>query len=117
MLFLIDLFFSFNLHPSVITPSVNGKLTSLKIETCKLGTDKTLSVGNFEFYINIAKEGYTPLAITGWNIWNRDAGNDFHLTGMQLLTSDNAVIFYGKTTESVSINKDACVDILYIKKS
>lgn len=93
------------------------KLTSLKIGTCIFGTDKTLSVGNFEFYINIAKEGYTPLAIAGWNIWNRDAGDVFHLTGVEVLTSDNAVVFYGKCTNSVSIDKNACVDILYIKNS
>ena len=96
---------------------VNGKLDSLIIGNCKIRTVKTLSTGNFEFYIDIAKNGYTPLAIVGWNTWNRDIGAVFHLTGMQILTEDNTVVFYGKCTDSVSIDKNACVDILYVKKS
>ena len=94
---------------------LNGKLDSLTIGLCTLGTTKTLPIGNFIFYIDITKNGYTPLAIVGWNTWNRDIGDVFHLTGIRI--EGNAVGFYGKCTNTISIDKGASVEILYIKKS
>lgn len=109
-MFLISAYYS-------ITPSVNGKLTSLKIEACSLGTDTSLPLGSFLFSINIARDGYIPLAIAGWNLWQRAIGDRIHFTGIELSTLNNTVSFYGTVTESITISKNVSVEILYIKKS
>jgi hypothetical protein len=100
-----------------MTTSVNGKLTSLKIEACSLGTDTSLPLGRFLFSINIARDGYIPLAIAGWNLGQRAIGDRIHFTGIELSTLNNTVSFYGTVTESITISKNVSVEILYIKKS
>ena len=113
MLFLIDLFFAFNLRPSAITPSVNGKLPQLKVLKIPLGVKTTLNPGTFSLLFPTKKEGYTPIAIKSWVLFNRDGADNIHINGV---VTDQNVSIEGKISGSnqIIIPSDAFVEVLYL---
>lgn len=113
MLFLIDLFFAFNLRPSAITPSVNGKLPQLKVLKIPLGVKTTLNPGIFSLLFPTKKEGYTPIAIKSWALFNRDGADNIHINGV---VTDQNVSIEGKISGSnqIIIPSDAFVEVLYL---
>lgn len=110
---MIDLFFASNLRPSAITTSVNGKLPQLKVLKIPLGVKTTLNPGIFSLLFPTKKEGYTPIAIKSWALFNRDGADNIHIN---CVVTDQNVSIEGKISGSnqIIIPSDAFVEVLYL---
>lgn len=92
---------------------VNGKLPQLKVLTIPLGVKTTLNPGNFSLLFPTKKEGYTPIAIKSWTLFNRDRADNIHINGV--ITGQNVSI-EGKISGSnqIIIPSNAFVEVLYL---
>ena len=92
---------------------VNGKLPQLKVLKIPLGVKTTLNPGIFSLLFPTKKEGYTPIAIKSWALFNRDGADNIHINGV---VTDQNVSIEGKITGSnqIIIPSDAYVEVLYL---
>ena len=92
---------------------VNGKLPQLKVLKIPLGVKTTLNPGIFSLLFPTKKEGYTPIAIKSWALFNRDRADNIHINGV--VTNQNVSI-EGKISGSnqIIISSDAFVEVLYL---
>lgn len=92
---------------------VNGKLPQLKVLKIPLGVKTTLNPGNFSLLFPTKKEGYTPIAIKSWALFNRDGADNIHINGV---VTDQNVSIEGKISGSnqIIIPSDAFVEVLYL---
>ena len=93
---------------------VNGKLVKLEALKIQLGVTTTLSPGNFTLEFPTKKEGYAPIAIKSWALYNRDSADNIHINGVVI--GLNAVTVEGKLSGSnkVTIPSNAFVEVLYL---
>ena len=93
---------------------VNGKLPQLKVLKIPLGVKTTLNPGTFSLLFPTKKEGYTPIAIKSWALFNRDWADNIHINGV---VTDQNVSIEGKISGSnqIIISSDAFVEVLYIR--
>ena len=96
-----------------MTTSVNGKLPQLKVLKIPLGVKTTLNPGIFSLLFPTKKEGYTPIAIKSWALFNRDGADNIHINGV---VTDQNVSIEGKISGSnqIIIPSDAFVEVLYL---
>lgn len=96
-----------------MTTSVNGKLPQLKVLKIPLGVKTTLNPGTFSLLFPTKKEGYTPIAIKSWALFNRDGADNIHINGV---VTDQNVSIEGKISGSnqIIIPSDAFVEVLYL---
>lgn len=92
---------------------VNGKLPQLKVLKIPLGVKTTLNPGIFSLLFPTKKEGYTPIAIKSWALFNRDRADNIHINGV---VTDQNVSIEGKISGSnqIIIPSDAFVEVLYL---
>lgn len=92
---------------------VNGKLPQLKVLKIPLGVKTTLNPGIFSLLFPTKKEGYTPIAIKSWALFNRDGADNIHINGV---VTDQNVSIEGKISGSnqIIIPSDAFVEVLYL---
>lgn len=92
---------------------VNGKLPQLKVLKIPLGVKTTLNPGTFSLLFPTKKEGYTPIAIKSWALFNRDGADNIHINGV---VTDQNVSIEGKISGSnqIIIPSDAFVEVLYL---
>lgn len=92
---------------------VNGKLPQLKVLKIPLGVKTTLNPGTFSLLFPTKKEGYTPIAIKSWAMFNRDVADNIHINGV---VTDQNVSIEGKISGSnqIIIPSDAFVEVLYL---
>jgi hypothetical protein len=92
---------------------VNGKLPRLEVLKIRLGVETTVNPGNFSLLFPIKKEGYTPIAIKSWALFNRDLADNIHINGV---VTDQNVSIEGKISGSnqIIIPYDAFVEVLYL---
>lgn len=92
---------------------LNGKLPQLKVLKIPLGVKTTLNPGNFSLLFPTKKEGYTPIAIKSWALFNRDGADNIHINGV---VTDQNVSIEGKISGSnqIIIPSDAFVEVLYL---
>lgn len=92
---------------------VNGKLPQLKVLKIPLGVKTTLNPGIFSLLFPTKKEGYTPIAIKSWALFNRDLADNIHINGV---VTDQNVSIEGKISGSnqIIIPSDAFVEVLYL---
>ena len=92
---------------------VNGKLPQLKVLKIPLGVKTTLNPGIFSLLFPTKKEGYTPIAIKSWALFNRDGADNIHINGV---VTDQNVSIVGKISGSnqIIIPSDAFVEVLYL---
>lgn len=92
---------------------VNGKLPQLKVLKIPLGVKTTLNPGTFSLLFPTKKEGYTPIAIESWALFNRDLADNIHINGV---VTDQNVSIEGKISGSnqIIIPSDAFVEVLYL---
>lgn len=92
---------------------VNGKLPQLKVLKIPLGVKTTLNPGTFSLLFPTKKEGYTPIAIKSWVLFNRDGADNIHINGV---VTDQNVSIEGKISGSnqIIIPSDAFVEVLYL---
>lgn len=92
---------------------VNGKLPQLKVLKIPLGVKTTLNPGIFSLLFPTKKEGYTPIAIKSWALFNRDGADNIHINGV---VTDQNVSIAGKISGSnqIIIPSDAFVEVLYL---
>lgn len=92
---------------------VNGKLPQLKVLKIPLGVKTTLNPGTFSLLFPTKKEGYTPIAIKSWALFNRDGADNIHINGV---VTDQNVSIEGKISGSnqIIISSDAFVEVLYL---
>lgn len=92
---------------------VNGKLPQLKVLKIPLGVKTTLNPGTFSLLFPTKKEGYTPIAIKSWALFNRDRADNIHINGV---VTDQNVSIEGKISGSnqIIISSDAFVEVLYL---
>lgn len=92
---------------------VNGKLPQLKVLKIPLGVKTTLNPGIFSLLFPTKKEGYTPIAIKSWALFNRDGADNIHINGV---VTDQNVSIEGKISGSnqIIISSDAFVEVLYL---
>lgn len=92
---------------------VNGKLPQLKVLKIPLGVKTTLNPGTFSLLFPTKKEGYTPIAIKSWALFNRDVADNIHINGV---VTDQNVSIEGKISGSnqIIIPSDAFVEVLYL---
>lgn len=93
--------------------AVNGKLPQLKVLKIPLGVKTTLNPGIFSLLFPTKKEGYTPIAIKSWALFNRDGADNIHINGV---VTDQNVSIEGKISGSnqIIIPSDAFVEVLYL---
>lgn len=92
---------------------LNGKLPQLKVLKIPLGVKTTLNPGTFSLLFPTKKEGYTPIAIKSWALFNRDGADNIHINGV---VTDQNVSIEGKISGSnqIIIPSDAFVEVLYL---
>lgn len=92
---------------------VNDKLPQLKVLKIPLGVKTTLNPGIFSLLFPTKKEGYTPIAIKSWALFNRDGADNIHINGV---VTDQNVSIEGKISGSnqIIIPSDAFVEVLYL---
>ncbi len=92
---------------------LNGKLPQLKVLKIPLGVKTTLNPGIFSLLFPTKKEGYTPIAIKSWALFNRDGADNIHINGV---VTDQNVSIEGKISGSnqIIIPSDAFVEVLYL---
>lgn len=92
---------------------VTGKLPQLKVLKIPLGVKTTLNPGIFSLLFPTKKEGYTPIAIKSWALFNRDGADNIHINGV---VTDQNVSIEGKISGSnqIIIPSDAFVEVLYL---
>lgn len=92
---------------------VNGKLPQLKVLKIPLGVKTTLNPGIFSLLFPTKKEGYTPIAIKSWALFNRGGADNIHINGV---VTDQNVSIEGKISGSnqIIIPSDAFVEVLYL---
>lgn len=92
---------------------VNGKLPQLKVLKIPLGVKTTLNPGIFSLLFPTKKEGYTPIAIKSWALFNRDRADNIHIN---CVVTDQNVSIEGKISGSnqIIIPSDAFVEVLYL---
>lgn len=92
---------------------VNGKLPQLKVLKIPLGVKTTLNPGIFSLLFPTKKEGYTPIAIKSWALFNRDGADNIHINGV---VTDQNVSIEGKISGSkqIIIPSGAFVEVLYL---
>ena len=92
---------------------VTGKLPQLKVLKIPLGVKTTLNPGIFSLLFPTKKEGYTPIAIKSWALFNRDWADNIHINGV---VTDQNVLINGKISGSnqIIIPSDAFVEVLYL---
>lgn len=92
---------------------VNVKLPQLKVLKIPLGVKTTLNPGAFSLLFPTKKEGYTPIAIKSWALFNRDGADNIHINGV---VTDQNVSIEGKISGSnqIIIPSDAFVEVLYL---
>lgn len=92
---------------------VNVKLPQLKVLKIPLGVKTTLNPGTFSLLFPTKKEGYTPIAIKSWALFNRDGADNIHINGV---VTDQNVSIEGKISGSnqIIIPSDAFVEVLYL---
>lgn len=92
---------------------VNSKLPQLKVLKIPLGVKTTLNPGIFSLLFPTKKEGYTPIAIKSWALFNRDGADNIHINGV---VTDQNVSIEGKISGSnqIIIPSDAFVEVLYL---
>lgn len=90
-----------------------GKLPQLKVLKIPLGVKTTLNPGIFSLLFPTKKEGYTPIAIKSWALFNRDGADNIHINGV---VTDQNVSIEGKISGSnqIIIPSDAFVEVLYL---
>ena len=99
--------------PAVWSTTLNGKLPQLKVLKIPLGVKTTLNPGIFSLLFPTKKEGYTPIAIKSWALFNRDGADNIHINGV---VTDQNVSIEGKISGSnqIIIPSDAFVEVLYL---
>ena len=92
---------------------LNGKLPQLKVLKIPLGVKTTLNPGIFSLLFPTKKEGYTPIAIKSWALFNRDGADNIHINDV---VTDQNVSIEGKISGSnqIIIPSDAFVEVLYL---
>lgn len=92
---------------------LTGKLPQLKVLKIPLGVKTTLNPGIFSLLFPTKKEGYTPIAIKSWALFNRDGADNIHINGV---VTDQNVSIEGKISGSkqIIIPSDAFVEVLYL---
>lgn len=102
---------------SAIT-ELNGKLQFVT-DKVELGSDVTLNKSStFTITFNAAKEGYKPMAVCSWALYNRDDAEYIHVNGIEVGTGINTGYVYiqGKYSNSsvtAKISANAYVVVLY----
>lgn len=96
-----------------IDTTTTGKLPQLKVLKIPLGVKTTLNPGIFSLLFPTKKEGYTPIAIKSWALFNRDGADNIHINGV---VTDQNVSIEGKISGSnqIIIPSDAFVEVLYL---
>jgi len=102
---------------SAIT-ELNGKLQFVT-DKVELGSDVTLNKSStFTITFNAAKEGYKPMVVCSWALYNRDDAEYIHVNGIEVGTGINTGYVYiqGKYSNSsvtAKIPANAYVVVLY----
>lgn len=97
---------------------VNGKLQFVT-DKVELGSDVTLNKSStFTITFNAAKEGYKPMVVCSWALYNRDDAEYIHVNGIEVGTGINTGYVYiqGKYSNSsvtAKIPANAYVVVLY----
>lgn len=97
---------------------LNGKLQFV-IDKVELGSDVTLNKSStFTITFNAAKEGYKPMVVCSWALYNRDDAEYIHVNGIEVGTGINTGYVYiqGKYSNSsvtAKIPANAYVVVLY----
>ena len=97
---------------------VNGKLQFVT-DKVELGSDVILSKNStFTITFNAAKEGYKPMVVCSWALYNRDDAEYIHVNGIEVGTGINTGYVYiqGKYSNSsvtAKIPANAYVVVLY----
>jgi hypothetical protein len=97
---------------------VNGKLQFVT-DKVELGSDVTLNKSStFTITFNAAKEGYKPMVVCSWALYNRDNAEYIHVNGIEVGTGINTAYVYiqGKYSNSsvtAKIPANAYVVVLY----
>ena len=82
----------------------------------QLGTTQSLTAGNIDIAFNVSASGYTALGVIGYNLNDRSLAPYISLSGI-VLDSNNIVHLYGSTTNNVTIQSTASVNVLYRKNN
>lgn len=97
---------------------LNGKLQFVT-DKVELGSDVTLNKSStFTITFNAAKEGYKPMVVCSWALYNRDDAEYIHVNGIEVGTGINTGYVYiqGKYSNSsvtAKIPANAYVVVLY----
>lgn len=97
---------------------VNGKLQFVT-DKVELGSDVTLNKSStFTITFNATKEGYKPMVVCSWALYNRDDAEYIHVNGIEVGTGINTGYVYiqGKYSNSsvtAKIPANAYVVVLY----
>ena len=98
---------------------LNGKLNKFVTEKVELGSDVILNKSStFTITFNAAKEGYIPIAVCSWALYNRDAAQYTHVNGIEVGTGINTGYVYiqGRYSNSSATGRipaNAYVVVLY----
>lgn len=94
--------------------NISKNHTVLKTQKLFLPQSQTID-GTFDIVLNASLSGYYPIGVIGFTLNDRGLGDKLFFTSMHII-DDSKLRLMGKSTESVTLNANACFYVLYQKR-